>query len=193
MSRALAQAAEADIPTSALHSEIRHLQGSRKCGNVAAPLDPAMPRFDLTTAEVAALIQDWAHRSSHTVPQRHPLAIGLVPQPGGDRTADQFAPLVERCPESVRPPTQAGPRHGRRPCCRWSLSCRTGGQLCRTHRPVAYHDRLAFRVLDLPGWTMALSASDHRTASRTRERLIEVTVQRDARGEGSSATPIRIP
>ncbi|MCP9450625.1 MAG: cytochrome c [Nitrospira sp.] len=68
-------------------------------------LSPAMPRFDLTENEIAALVEQLialsATASSTPPPGR--VLLGLAPQPGLDRTADQLVQIVDQCPETMRP------------------------------------------------------------------------------------------
>lgn len=76
--------------------------GQRPDGSM---LSPAMPRFDLTEDEIAALVEQLialsATASSTPPPGR--VLLGLAPQPGLDRTADQLVQIVDRCPETMRP------------------------------------------------------------------------------------------
>ncbi|MCP9440766.1 MAG: cytochrome c [Nitrospira sp.] len=75
--------------------------GHRPDGTV---LNPAMPRFDLTEAEVSALIEQLVALSPSASPPLAPLpaVLGLVPQLQRDRTVEQFVRTVEQCPETVR-------------------------------------------------------------------------------------------
>lgn len=75
-------------------------------------LSPAMPRFDLSEAEVSALVEQLIALSataSFTSPAGLAL-LGLAPQPGLDRTADQLVRLIDRCPETMRPQPTASIR-----------------------------------------------------------------------------------
>jgi hypothetical protein len=75
-------------------------------------LSPAMPRFDLREAEVSALIEQLIALSataSFTSPA-NPVLLGLAPQPGLDRTADQLVRLIDQCPETMRPQPTASIR-----------------------------------------------------------------------------------
>lgn len=78
--------------------------GRRPDGSV---LSSAMPRFDLTEDEVSALVERLIALSS-VASSAPPVVLGVVPQPGLDRTADQLVRIVEQCPEKVSPqPTAA--------------------------------------------------------------------------------------
>lgn len=78
------------------------MTGRRPDGSV---LSPAMPRFDLTEDEVSALVEQLIALSAtaSSTPPPGPVLLGLAPQPGLDRTADQLVRLIDQCPETMRP------------------------------------------------------------------------------------------
>lgn len=78
------------------------MTGRRPDGSV---LSPAMPRFDLTEDEVSALVEQLIALSAtaSSTPPPGPFLLGLAPQPGLDRTADQLVRLIDQCPETMRP------------------------------------------------------------------------------------------
>ncbi|MCP9447894.1 MAG: cytochrome c [Nitrospira sp.] len=75
-------------------------------------LSPAMPRFDLSEAEVSALVEQLSALSAtaSSPPPVPPVVLGLVPQPGLDRTADQLVRRIDQCPETMRPQPTASIR-----------------------------------------------------------------------------------
>jgi hypothetical protein len=85
-------------------SRLRHtlMTGRRPDGTL---LDPAMPRFELTEGEVSALVDRLIALSStaSSAPLTRPVILGLAPEAGRDRTADQFIRIIEQCPETMRP------------------------------------------------------------------------------------------
>lgn len=83
--------------------------GQRPDGSM---LSPAMPRFDLTEDEIAALVEQLIALSAtaSSIPSpRRPL-LGLAPEPGLDRTADQLVQRIDQCPETMRPQPTASIR-----------------------------------------------------------------------------------
>ncbi|MCP9469893.1 MAG: cytochrome c [Nitrospira sp.] len=83
--------------------------GQRPDGSM---LSPAMPRFDLTEDEIAALVGRLIALSAtaSSIPSpRRPL-LGLAPEPGLDRTADQLVQHIDQCPEAMQPQPTASIR-----------------------------------------------------------------------------------